>query len=187
MLTNNHKKSIKKEACWTISNITAGNREQIQVIILLFLRGMFRVSRCIEFLMVGMINVTISKWNVSSATLGYIFNLEDSLVVLFIFSYYSVLQSRFWPYLDESRLQYTCELLCSFWIKQLMGSTQDIRVSWFHNIFVFGWMRNSLRKTILLESRMHTFQTSRTQQGGVKNPSGNLAMASKHVVKWSLL
>jgi hypothetical protein len=30
-LTTNHKKSIKKEACWTISNITAGNREQIQV------------------------------------------------------------------------------------------------------------------------------------------------------------
>ena len=31
LLTTNHKKSIKKEACWTISNITAGNREQIQV------------------------------------------------------------------------------------------------------------------------------------------------------------
>eukprot|EP00894_Picocystis_sp_ML_P002010 jgi/Pico_ML_1/52527/g3218.t1 len=33
LLTNNYKKSIKKEACWTISNITAGNREQIQAII----------------------------------------------------------------------------------------------------------------------------------------------------------
>ena len=31
LLTTNHKKSIKKEACWTISNITAGNRDQIQV------------------------------------------------------------------------------------------------------------------------------------------------------------
>ncbi|KAG2726973.1 hypothetical protein I3760_01G138200 [Carya illinoinensis] len=31
LLSHNHKKSIKKEACWTISNITAGNREQIQV------------------------------------------------------------------------------------------------------------------------------------------------------------
>ncbi|GMP63698.1 hypothetical protein CsSME_00025295 [Camellia sinensis var. sinensis] len=30
LLTQNHKKSIKKEACWTISNITAGNRSQIQ-------------------------------------------------------------------------------------------------------------------------------------------------------------
>lgn len=33
LLTHNHKKSIKKEACWTISNITAGNREQIQFVI----------------------------------------------------------------------------------------------------------------------------------------------------------
>ncbi|KAK2645001.1 hypothetical protein Ddye_020196 [Dipteronia dyeriana] len=33
LLTHNHKKSIKKEACWTISNITAGNKEQIQTII----------------------------------------------------------------------------------------------------------------------------------------------------------
>ena len=31
LLTPNHKKSIKKEACWTISNITAGNKDQIQV------------------------------------------------------------------------------------------------------------------------------------------------------------
>lgn len=31
LLTSNNKKSIKKEACWTISNITAGNKEQIQV------------------------------------------------------------------------------------------------------------------------------------------------------------
>ncbi|KAI3832889.1 hypothetical protein MKW92_019888 [Papaver armeniacum] len=33
LLTQNHKKSIKKEACWTISNITAGNNEQIQSVI----------------------------------------------------------------------------------------------------------------------------------------------------------
>ncbi|KAJ4881179.1 Importin subunit alpha-2 [Raphanus sativus] len=32
LLTHNHKKSIKKEACWTISNITAGNRDQIQAV-----------------------------------------------------------------------------------------------------------------------------------------------------------
>lgn len=32
LLTTNHKKSIKKEACWTISNITAGTREQIQAV-----------------------------------------------------------------------------------------------------------------------------------------------------------
>ncbi|CAA6654357.1 unnamed protein product [Spirodela intermedia] len=33
LLTHNHKKSIKKEACWTISNITAGNKSQIQAVI----------------------------------------------------------------------------------------------------------------------------------------------------------
>ncbi|KAI3792151.1 hypothetical protein L2E82_06021 [Cichorium intybus] len=33
LLTHNHKKSIKKEACWTISNITAGNKQQIQSVI----------------------------------------------------------------------------------------------------------------------------------------------------------
>ncbi|CAN6468595.1 unnamed protein product [Victoria cruziana] len=33
LLTHNHKKSIKKEACWTISNITAGNKDQIQAVI----------------------------------------------------------------------------------------------------------------------------------------------------------
>ncbi|XP_074268613.1 importin subunit alpha-1-like [Silene latifolia] len=33
LLTQNHKKSIKKEACWTISNITAGTKDQIQAVI----------------------------------------------------------------------------------------------------------------------------------------------------------
>ncbi|KAL9450745.1 hypothetical protein AB3S75_012472 [Citrus x aurantiifolia] len=33
LLIHNHKKIIKKDACWTISNITAGNREQIQAVI----------------------------------------------------------------------------------------------------------------------------------------------------------
>lgn len=33
LLTSDHKKSIKKEACWTISNITAGNKDQIQAIV----------------------------------------------------------------------------------------------------------------------------------------------------------
>ncbi|TQD91776.1 hypothetical protein C1H46_022618 [Malus baccata] len=33
LLKQNHKKSIKKEACWTISNITAGNKGQIQAVI----------------------------------------------------------------------------------------------------------------------------------------------------------
>ncbi|KAI6692960.1 hypothetical protein NL676_020670 [Syzygium grande] len=33
LLAHNHKKSIKKEACWTISNVTAGNSGQIQAVI----------------------------------------------------------------------------------------------------------------------------------------------------------
>ncbi|CAH2068750.1 unnamed protein product [Thlaspi arvense] len=33
LLNQNHKKSIKKEACWTVSNITAGTRSQIQAVI----------------------------------------------------------------------------------------------------------------------------------------------------------
>jgi len=33
LLQSSHKKSIKKEACWTISNITAGTKEQIQAVI----------------------------------------------------------------------------------------------------------------------------------------------------------
>ena len=33
LLQTSHKKSIKKEACWTISNITAGTKDQIQAVI----------------------------------------------------------------------------------------------------------------------------------------------------------
>ncbi|KAL3604464.1 hypothetical protein D5086_005323 [Populus alba] len=33
LLTNDYKKSIKKEACWTISNVTAGNVNQIQAVL----------------------------------------------------------------------------------------------------------------------------------------------------------
>lgn len=32
-LSSNFKRSIKKEACWAFSNITAGNSEQIQAVI----------------------------------------------------------------------------------------------------------------------------------------------------------
>ena len=33
LLTGDYKKSIKKEACWTVSNITAGNTDDIQAIV----------------------------------------------------------------------------------------------------------------------------------------------------------
>ena len=33
LLLNSQKKGIRKDACWMISNITAGNKEQIQSVI----------------------------------------------------------------------------------------------------------------------------------------------------------
>lgn len=35
-LLSSPKESVRKEACWTISNITAGNRQQIQVHLCVF-------------------------------------------------------------------------------------------------------------------------------------------------------
>ncbi|KAJ6323350.1 hypothetical protein OIU76_010795 [Salix suchowensis] len=66
LLTHNHKKSIKKEACWTISNITAGNKEQIQAVIEAGLIGpLINLLQNAEF--------DIKKeaaWAVSNATSG---------------------------------------------------------------------------------------------------------------------
>ncbi|XP_052189538.1 importin subunit alpha-2-like [Diospyros lotus] len=66
LLTHNHKKSIKKEACWTISNITAGNREQIQAVVEAGLIGpLVNLLQTAEF--------DIKKeaaWAISNATSG---------------------------------------------------------------------------------------------------------------------
>ncbi|KAI7733487.1 hypothetical protein M8C21_033727 [Ambrosia artemisiifolia] len=66
LLTNNHKKSIKKEACWTISNITAGNKDQIQTVIAANLIGpLVQLLHSAEF--------DIKKeaaWAISNATSG---------------------------------------------------------------------------------------------------------------------
>ncbi|XP_023765658.1 importin subunit alpha-1a [Lactuca sativa] len=66
LLTHNHKKSIKKEACWTISNITAGNKEQIQAVIEAGLIGpLVNLLQTAEF--------DIKKeaaWAISNATSG---------------------------------------------------------------------------------------------------------------------
>ncbi|XP_074590132.1 importin subunit alpha-1b-like [Curcuma longa] len=66
LLTHNHKKSIKKEACWTISNITAGNKEQIQVVIAAGIIGpLVNIMQTAEF--------DIKKeaaWAISNATSG---------------------------------------------------------------------------------------------------------------------
>ncbi|XP_048230471.1 importin subunit alpha [Ricinus communis] len=66
LLTHNYKKSIKKEACWTISNITAGNVNQIQAIIDADLIGpLIQLLQIAEF--------EIKKeaaWAISNATSG---------------------------------------------------------------------------------------------------------------------
>ncbi|KAK1291865.1 hypothetical protein QJS10_CPB17g01193 [Acorus calamus] len=66
LLTHNHKKSIKKEACWTISNITAGNKDQIQAVIAAEIIGpLVHLLQSAEF--------DIKKeaaWAISNATSG---------------------------------------------------------------------------------------------------------------------
>ncbi|KAJ3686994.1 hypothetical protein LUZ61_016158 [Rhynchospora tenuis] len=66
LLTQNHKKSIKKEACWTISNITAGNKDQIQAVIAAGIIGpLVNLLQTAEF--------DIKKeaaWAISNATSG---------------------------------------------------------------------------------------------------------------------
>ncbi|KAL1543990.1 importin subunit alpha-like isoform X1 [Salvia divinorum] len=66
LLTQNHKKSIKKEACWTISNITAGNKDQIQAVIAAGIVGpLLALLQSAEF--------EIKKeaaWAISNATSG---------------------------------------------------------------------------------------------------------------------
>lgn len=70
LLQTSHKKSIKKEACWTISNITAGTTEQIQVgiISLVYVSGMARglfigaVIRCLSLFRTAVIVVAIVCW-----------------------------------------------------------------------------------------------------------------------------
>ncbi|KVH99803.1 Armadillo, partial [Cynara cardunculus var. scolymus] len=66
LLSNNHKKSIKKEACWTISNITAGNNEQIQAVIEAGL-----ISPLVNLLQTAEFDIKKeAAWAISNATSG---------------------------------------------------------------------------------------------------------------------
>ncbi|XP_010513590.1 PREDICTED: importin subunit alpha-1-like [Camelina sativa] len=50
LLTQNYKKSIKKQTCWTISNITAGTKEQIQVVLEAnLIAPLVKLLQCAEF------------------------------------------------------------------------------------------------------------------------------------------
>ncbi|XP_059647100.1 importin subunit alpha-2-like [Cornus florida] len=66
LLTHNHKKSIKKEACWTISNITAGNKEQIQAVIEADL-----IAPLVNLLLTAEFDIKKeAAWAISNATSG---------------------------------------------------------------------------------------------------------------------
>ncbi|CAN1345549.1 Importin subunit alpha-2 [Linum perenne] len=66
LLNQNLKKSIKKEACWTISNITAGNKEQIQAV---FAAGL--VAPLINLLQNAEFDIKKeAAWAISNATSG---------------------------------------------------------------------------------------------------------------------
>ncbi|XP_057508732.1 importin subunit alpha-like [Actinidia eriantha] len=65
-LTHNFKKSIKKEACWTISNITAGNRDQIQAV---FDAGI--IAPLVQLLQNAEFDIKKeASWAISNATSG---------------------------------------------------------------------------------------------------------------------
>ncbi|KAJ4822885.1 hypothetical protein Tsubulata_048607, partial [Turnera subulata] len=66
LLTNNYKKSIKKEACWTISNITAGNVGQIQAV---FEAGI--IAPLVQLLQNAEFDIKKeAAWAISNATSG---------------------------------------------------------------------------------------------------------------------
>ncbi|CAH9073901.1 unnamed protein product [Cuscuta epithymum] len=66
LLTGTYKKSIKKEACWTISNITAGNKDQIQAVIEANIIGPL-----IDLLQNGEFDIKKeAAWAISNATSG---------------------------------------------------------------------------------------------------------------------
>jgi importin subunit alpha-1 len=66
LLSTHHKKSIKKEACWTISNITAGTKEQIQAVIDAGL-----IPHLVHLLAAGEFDIKKeAAWAISNATSG---------------------------------------------------------------------------------------------------------------------
>ncbi|CAN8255378.1 unnamed protein product [Cochlearia groenlandica] len=66
LITNTYKKSIKKETCWTISNITAGNFKQIQEVIQAGI-----IQPLIQLLQNGEFEIKKEAvWAISNATSG---------------------------------------------------------------------------------------------------------------------
>ncbi|CAN8294678.1 unnamed protein product [Cochlearia groenlandica] len=66
LLTQNHKKSIKKEACWTISNITAGTKFQIEAVV-----GTGIILPLVHLLQTAEFDIKKeAAWAISNATSG---------------------------------------------------------------------------------------------------------------------
>jgi len=66
LLQTTHKKSIKKEACWTLSNITAGTKDQIQAV---FDAGI--IPPLVHLLATAEFDIKKeSAWAISNATSG---------------------------------------------------------------------------------------------------------------------
>ncbi|KAL7212123.1 hypothetical protein ACSBR2_014899 [Camellia fascicularis] len=65
LLTQNHEESIKKEACWTISNITARNRSQIQAVIEANI-----ILPLVHLLQHAEFDIKEAAWAISNATRG---------------------------------------------------------------------------------------------------------------------
>ncbi|CAN8294726.1 unnamed protein product [Cochlearia groenlandica] len=66
LLTQNHKKSIKKEACWTISNITAGTKFQIEAVV-----GTGLILPLVHLLQTAEFDIKKeAAWAISNATSG---------------------------------------------------------------------------------------------------------------------
>ncbi|KAL9239051.1 hypothetical protein vseg_013406 [Gypsophila vaccaria] len=75
LLTQNNKKSIKKEACWTVSNITAGTKDQIQAVISAGIIGPL-----VHLLQNGEFDIKKeAAWAISNATSG---GTHDQIKVL---------------------------------------------------------------------------------------------------------
>ncbi|EEE54508.1 hypothetical protein OsJ_01650 [Oryza sativa Japonica Group] len=76
LLTTTQKKSVKREACWTISNITAGTKEQIQAVI-----DSNIIAPLLHLLQHAEFDVKKEAvWAISNATSGGTFNQIEYLV-----------------------------------------------------------------------------------------------------------
>lgn len=86
-LLSSAKESIRKEACWTISNITAGNRAQIQVHPDPHSTSATQRAQLVYHVRQGYGCILKQRSElVCSVNLGFIFGFKDDFNTLFFFS-----------------------------------------------------------------------------------------------------